>query len=94
MKRIKEIIISGYKRLGNSSHSDIIRAPDLGTELLVLPLSQLTPRFLLLTNSKPGLSHIQLQLLLLAAREGVEVSCQRARGSFQAVVLKVLEALG
>jgi len=94
VKRIREITISRHKRLGNSGHSDIIRAPDLSTKLLVLPLSQLTPRLLLLTNSKSGLSHGQLQLLLLAAGEGVELSCQRARGSFPAVVLEVLEVLG
>ena len=39
LKRIREITISGHKRLGNSGHSDIIRALDLGTELIVLPLS-------------------------------------------------------
>ena len=80
--------------MGNSGHSDIISALDLGTKLLVLPLSQLTPRLLLLTNSKPGLSHYQLQLLLLVAGEGVQLSCQLDRGFFPAVVLEVLVVLG
>ena len=31
---MKEITISGHKKLGNISHSDIIMAHDLGTELL------------------------------------------------------------
>ena len=82
------------QKVGGSSHSDIFRAPDLGIELLVLPLPHLTPQLLLLTNCKLGLSHGQLQLLLLAAGEGVELFCQWARGSFPAVVLKVLEVLG
>ena len=38
------------QKVGDSGHSDIFRAPDLGTELLVLPLPQLPPRLLPLTN--------------------------------------------
>ena len=82
------------QNVGGSGHSDIFRAPVLGTELLVLLLSHLIPRLLLLTNCKLGLSHGQLQLLLFIAGEGVELFCQRARGFFLAVVLEVLEVLG
>ena len=63
------------QKVEGSDHSDIFKAPDLSTKLLVLTLSHLTPRLLLLTNCKLGLSHGQLQLLLLAAGEGVELFC-------------------
>ena len=76
------------QKVGGSGHSDIFRAPALGTELLALLLSHLTSRLLLLTSCKLGLSYGQLQLLLLAAGEGVELFCQRARGSFPGVVLE------
>ena len=58
------------QKVGGSGHSEIFRAHVLSTELLVLPLSHLTPWFLLLTNCKLGLSHGRFQLLpLIAGRE-------------------------